>query len=61
MESGIHSTECISSCADLEALPYQFDGLNFSVYQRRWRNQYDPIVLKLDAADQVSIYVVLNR
>jgi hypothetical protein len=61
LESGIHSTECISSCADLEALSYLFEGLNFSVYQRRWRNQYDPIVLKLDAADQVSIYVVLNR
>lgn len=44
-----------------ETLPNQFDDLNFSVQPRRWCNQYDLITLEFDTANQVLIYIVLNR
>ena len=50
-----------ASGADRQSLPNQFDGLDFSVHRRRRRDQYDLVTLEFDAADQVPIYVVLNR
>src|SRR5208282_1293400 len=41
--------------------PGQFDGLNFSVHHRRRSDQYDLIALESDVADQVLVYIVLNR
>ena len=49
------------SGADWQTLPNQFDGLDFSVYPRRRCNQCDLIALEFDTADQVPIYIVLNR
>ena len=42
-----------------QTLPNQFESLDFSANGCRWRNQYDPVTFKLDAANQVRVYPIL--
>jgi len=46
---------------DGQALPNQFEGLNFSVYPCRRSNQYDLRTLEFHSANQVLADIVLNR
>src|SRR5882762_172455 len=43
-----------------QTLPNQFESLDFSANGCRWRNQYDPLIFKLDTANQVRVYPILN-